>query len=143
MELRVFAIDADSPKTVRAIMTEVAQVRHPLEQFRIGSDHCPTLDGVEQLGGVKAASRDVPVFEDRLPVDLDAKGMRPVIDDLKSMPVGNLLNGLHLTGNPIDVGGKDSGGLWRDGRFDLGRIEGKSVRQNVHKDRRAPFPHDA
>lgn len=59
------------------------------------------------------------------------------------MSVGNLLNGLHLTGNAIDMGSQDGGGLGSDGGFDLGWVYRESVGKNIHEYGGASFPYDA
>lgn len=103
MELGVFAVDADTVEVFIPIMSEVAEIGHLLQEFGLGCEHCPALDGMEDLGGMEAARRHVPVAEDRAALHLDPECMCPVVDYFELMLFCDPIDGLHIAGNSIDM----------------------------------------
>lgn len=143
MELGVFAVDTDALEVFIAVMPEVAEIGHLLQEFGLGREHCPTLDGMEDLGGMEAAGRHVAVAEDRAALHLDPECMCPVVDYFELVFFCDPIDGLHITWNSIDVRGKDGGGAWGDGGFYFVRVDVAGSRVDIHKDRFASFPDDA
>ena len=125
------------------VMAEVAEMNHLLQEFGLGREDRPAFYGMEYFGGMEAARGYIAEVEDRATVYVDTEGMRPVVDDFQVMFFCDPIDGLHVAGNPIDMGGEDGGGLRRDGRFDFGRVDVAGSRIDVDKNRFASFPDDA
>jgi len=89
----------------------------------IRADDRPALEGVEDLGGVKAQHRQVAMAEHAATVALHAKSMGRVVDHFQVVVVGNLLDGIHIAGMAIHMDGHDRGGLRGDGGLDSGGVE--------------------
>lgn len=71
---------------------------------------------------------------------LHPEGVGGVVDDTQVVVVGNLLNGLDVTGMTVDVNGENGCRLGRDGCLDLGRVEVEGVRVNIDEDRFDAIP---
>lgn len=143
MKLGVFGIDADSIEFLEAVMSEISEVRKPLEKFRVFGQYCPTFDGMENLGCVETTGADITIFEDGPTVDFHPKRMSPIINHFQPVSIGDLLDLFHFTGNAIDVCGENGGCLGRNRCFDQVWVDGQRVRENIHKDRLASLPDDA
>ena len=124
-------------------MSKAAEIGHSPEKFGVFGDHHPTLYGMKKLGGVKAAGRNISVFEDRFASYFHPKGMCSVVDNFESVPVSDFADFLDLAGNPIDMGSQDGGSLRSDGSFDQIGIDGVFIGQDIYIDRFATFPDDA
>src|SRR5947209_6674882 len=66
--------------------------------------------------------------------------MSPIIDHLQSVLPGYGLNSLHVAGKPIDVRSQNCLGIFRNSRFDLRRINAKTFRVDVYKNRLTALP---
>lgn len=143
MKLRVFSINADAIELFKSIMTKIPQVGHSLEEFGILGKYSPSLDSVENLGSMEATGADITIFEDGPTVDFHPKSMGPVVDDLQTMAVSDLLNPLYLTGNAIHMRSENGRGPGSNRRFNQVRVDGQFVRKDIHEYRLTSLPDDA
>lgn len=84
-----------------------------------------------QLGGVEAEHANVAELGNRAAVDLDAEGMRRIIDQPQAMPPGDIGQGVQVAGVSVNVHGQDGGRPRRDGRFDSFGVQRVGVRFDV------------
>src|SRR5690606_12630965 len=63
MKFGVLSIDADAGETLRTVVSEVAHVRHALEDIGIRGEYRAAFDRVKDLRGVKTGGADVAVLE--------------------------------------------------------------------------------
>lgn len=143
MELRVLTVDADTVEVFESVMPEIAKVGHLFEDFRLSREDCPSFYGMVYFCCMEAARGYIAIAEDGATVYFDTESMRPVVDHFEVMFFCDLIDRLHIAGNPIDMRGKDARGFWRDRRFDFGRIDIAGSGIDVDKNRFASFPDDA
>src|SRR5690606_33508853 len=98
---------------------------------------------MEQFGRVKTASRNISELKYRFSFIAYAKTMRCIVDDFKTMPVCDILDGFYVTWITINVGGQDGCGAIGDGGFDQGRVDIQGFLVDVYKYWLAAFPDDA
>lgn len=116
-------VDARSYHLGLAGETKVLEVVDALLRPLVVHDEGATLDGVVNLGGVKREGRHIALAEYASTVDLYAKGVGGVVDDLKAIFIGDGLNAGGVAGLAIDVDGHDGGGAWGDSGFDEVGVE--------------------
>lgn len=143
MEFGVLTVDSYPIESLMTIMTEVAQKSHLLQEFRLRREYSSPFYRMENLGGMEACGRNIAIAEDRPAIDPDSEGMRTVVDDFEMMLLCDTGYGLHITGNPIDMRGKDSGRKRSDGSFYFCRVDVAGTWVYIYIDRFASFPDDA
>ncbi len=113
-----FGVDTDAVDDVGVDNAEVAEQANPFRQGVIIGNDGAALDGVEQLGSVKAERADVAPVEYRLVLVADAERVGAVVDHLQAMPLCNLRDSLNVARIAEDMGGHDRLGVGLYPRFD-------------------------
>ncbi|MNH15622.1 hypothetical protein D3C79_752380 [compost metagenome] len=140
LQLVHLAIDAGCHDGDFIGKAEVLQVVDAAFELFVLTDDGPAFNGVEHFGGVETEDRKVAMVEDAGAVLAYAEGMGGIVDDLKAISVGNLLDAFDIAGYSIAVHRQDRRGRWRDGLDDALRVEVVGARVDVDEHRLEVVP---
>src|SRR5690606_2530483 len=140
IELAHLAVDTGRDHGDVVDETEVLEVIDVALHVRIARDDRSALEGVEDLGRVKAQHRQIAVRQHAAAGAFDTEGVCGVVDDPQPVLVRDALDGLDVAGVAVAVHGQDGGRGGRDGRLDALRVEVERVRIDVREAGRQPIP---
>lgn len=122
--------------------TKVLQMVDALLGLGVGADDGAALEGVEDLGGMKAEHRQVAMAQHAAVGVLHGKDVGGIINHAQVVVVGNFLDGSRVAGVAVAVHRHDGGGVRGDGGLDLGRVEVEGVRLHIYKHGLAAVPQE-
>lgn len=134
------AVDAGGHHCGFVDEAEVLQVVDALFGFGVRADDGAAFKGVEDFCGVKTEHGEVAMVQHAAAMALHAKGVGGVVNHLEVVVVGDLLDGIDVTGVAIAVHGHDGRGLRGDGGLDLGWIDVECGGLDVDKHRFVAIP---
>lgn len=133
-DFRHLAIHARIDHGVLAGKPEVLHPTKFLCQLRVIGGDGPALEGIEDLGGVKAEDLAAAEVANRSPPVRAAEGVGGVEHQGEPVPVGDRLQGFNRAGPPVKMHGQDTAGRRCDGPLDCGRVEVVRHGVDVRKD---------
>ena len=107
------------------------------------NDKSATFESVIDLCGMETQCTHVSSGKNTRTIDLNAKGMRCIVDDLKAILIGNILNRIHLNRLTIAMYRHNGSGLGGDSSLDLVGIDATGFLLDVDKHRFAAIPPNA
>jgi len=127
------SVDIRTPADV-STRVEIIRQREAFDHDRAA------FKGVEHLGGVKAQHTQITMLQQRSTVAIHPEGMGGVVNHLEVVVIGDALDRLYITGEPIAVHWKDRCGARCDAGFDTRGIEAITTLLNVSKHRLEAIP---
>ena len=116
-------------------LTKTHQSATALVDLRVVGDEEPSFPAAEILTLVEAERRDVTEGAGSLPLIGRTMGLAGVFDHCQSVPSGDIVDRVHVTGNSPVVDGKDRFRLRRDRRLDTSGVDEHRVPVDVDEDR--------
>ena len=141
-ELVHLSVAANVLHVLRTHNAEVLPLVQKLIEARILEADGAALNGVEHFGCVETEHGGVAERGNGRPCAFNAEGVGRVIDDFEAVPVGDLLNRVHVTEVSVHVHGYDGAGARGNEILDRRGVEGVIVGLDVGEHGRQALAHN-